>query len=291
MNSSWIKWRRGALRCLGSGAVVLLLFGNLLAQESSSTQSGVRTVEIVAHRGASFDAPENTLSAIKEAWSQQADAVEFDVWLTADGQIVLHHDADTERTAGVARRIDQQTLAELRELEFGKWKAAKYDGEPIATLAQALQHLPEGRRALIEVKCGAEIATELSRVLDESGLPTEQTAIISFSAEVCAACKQAMPELKVYWIVGLKQDTDSGAWNHTVEELTSTANRLELDGLDLQACELIDAAFARKVREARLELIVWTVNDPKVAKQMIAAGVQGITTDRPGWLREQLANE
>src|SRR5689334_25434220 len=79
-------------------------------------------VEIVAHRGASFDAPENTVAAIELAWKQSADASEFDVYLTKDGKLVVIHDATTKRTANADVRVADSTLAELRKLDAGKWK-------------------------------------------------------------------------------------------------------------------------------------------------------------------------
>ena len=76
-------------------------------------------MEIIGHRGASFDAPENTLAAIRLAWEQKADAAEFDVFLSKDGKIVVIHDANTKRTAGVDKRVVDQTLDELRALTSG----------------------------------------------------------------------------------------------------------------------------------------------------------------------------
>lgn len=248
-------------------------------------------VEIVGHRGASFDAPENTLSAIRLAWEQQADAVEFDVWLSKDGHIVLHHDKDTKKTAGVEKRVDSQTLAELQKLDYGAWKSPKYKGEPLALLPEALATIPKGKRVFIEIKCGPEIVPELTRVLHAAKRPASETAIISFSEEVCTACVKAYPDLKVFWIVSPKKDEKTGQWNHSADELIATARKLEVHGLDLQACDLLTPAFGKQVRDAGLELYVWTVNDLPLAKQMIAAGVQGITTDKPGWLRGELGVE
>src|SRR5688572_31257071 len=82
-------------------------------------------VEIVAHRGASFDAPENTVAAIKLAWEQKADASEFDIYLTKDGKIAVIHDKDTMRTAGVQKLVAESTLEELRKLDVGKWKRSE----------------------------------------------------------------------------------------------------------------------------------------------------------------------
>jgi sec-independent protein translocase protein TatC len=245
-------------------------------------------VEYVAHRGASFDAPENTLAAIREGWKQRADAVEFDVWLTRDHRIVLLHDRSLQRTTGVDRLIDEVTWPELQGLDAGRWKLPAFVGEPIPRLAEALETIPPTRRVLIEVKCGPEIVPHLAAVLRDSGVAADQAAIISFQDTVVAAAKQALPLHRVYWVVNLRQDEQTGAWNHTVDGLIDRAKALRADGLDLRAVPLIDQTFAQQVHAAGLELLVWTVNDPEVARAMLDAGVTGITTDRPGWLRDQL---
>jgi glycerophosphoryl diester phosphodiesterase len=244
-------------------------------------------VEIVAHRGASFDAPENTIASVKLAWEQKADAAEFDVFLSKDGKIVVIHDATTKRTAGVDAKVAEMTAAELKKLDVGKWKAAKFAGEPVPTLDEVLATVPAGKRVFIEVKCGPEIVPELDRVLTASKLKPEQTAVISFSADVIAAAKKARPDLPAYWVVSL---APRGQKPRTAEELIAKAKEIKADGLDLSATPaVLDKTFGTKVKDAGLKLYVWTVNDVDLAKQMIAAGVESITTDRPGWLREQLA--
>src|SRR4051812_33505820 len=99
-----------------------ILLASLLLLHLSLAAAGEPRVEIVAHRGASYDAPENTVAAIKLAWEQKADASEFDVYLTKDGQIVISHDANTKRTTGVDKKVAEQTLEEIRRLDAGKWK-------------------------------------------------------------------------------------------------------------------------------------------------------------------------
>ena len=81
-------------------------------------------VEIIAHRGASYDAPENTLESVNLGWAQGADAVEVDVYLSKDGHIVVHHDPDTKKLTGVDRKVEAPTLAELRHLDVGARKGA-----------------------------------------------------------------------------------------------------------------------------------------------------------------------
>ena len=150
--AAWRNWRP-------------LAVGLVLATWSTQGFAGEKTVEIVGHRGASYDAPENTLASIRLAWQQQADAVEFDVWQSKDGQIVLLHDKDTKRTAGVEGKVDERTYAELSRLDVGSWKSPEFAGEKIATLSEALKLTPAGKRVFIEVKCGPEVVPELKRVL------------------------------------------------------------------------------------------------------------------------------
>jgi glycerophosphoryl diester phosphodiesterase len=244
-----------------------------LALGAHAPRSGV--VEIIAHRGASFDAPENTLAAFRLAWQQCADAVECDVRLTRDGHLVVIHDANTRRIAGADRPVAAQTLDDLRRLDVGS-------GERIPTLAEVLATVPDGKRVYVEVKAGPEAVPELDRVLAAGGLHPRQTVVISFSAEVVAAAKAARPDVPAYWVVELTGRT-------TAAELIGTARAVGADGLDLSADPaVLDAAFASAVRAAGLKLCVWTVNDADLARAMIDVGVGAITTDRPGWLRDRL---
>jgi glycerophosphoryl diester phosphodiesterase len=261
-------------------AFVLCLFQKLVIAAPPA-------VEIIAHRGASYDAPENTLASIKLAWEQKADAAEFDVFLTKDGKIVVIHDKDTKRTAGVEKVIAETTLAELRTLDVGRWKDPKFAGEKIPTLDEVLATTPAGKQVFIEVKCGPEIVPELDRVMTTSGLKSEQLVVISFSADVVAAVKKARPDVQVYWIVSLRPR--KGEQPPSAESLIERAKAIRADGLDLSASETLDREYAEKVKAAGLKLYVWTVNDLDVARRMVEIGVDGITTDRPGWLREQLA--
>ncbi len=249
------------------------------------TMTATAKVEIIAHRGASWDAPENTVAALRLAWHQNADASEFDVFLSKDNEIVVLHDKDTKRTAGVDKLVVEQTLAELRKLDVGKWKAAKYEGERIPTLAEMLAEVPADKRVFVEVKCGPEIVPLLVKQLKASKLKPTQTPVISFNADVIAEMKKAMPEVPAYWLVGLKRKNGPPP---TAKALIERAKQLKADGLDLSATEELTADFARQIKDAGLKLYVYTVNDVDVARRMVEIGVDGITTDRPAWLRERL---
>ena len=249
----------------------------------------LHAVEIVAHRGASHDAPENTLASFQLGWDQGADADELDVHLTKDGQILVIHDARTKRTAGRDAAVANQTLDELRSLDAGSWKGEQWKGEKLPALREVLAALPEGKRLFIEIKCGPEILPELERVLTQSGKQPGQLVLIGFGYDTLRQAKQRFSHLQVYWIVSYDADKQSGAYPD-IKQLIEKAQAARLDGLDLNAKFPIDAEFVSQVKTAGLQLHVWTVDDAVQAERFAAAGVEGITTNRPGWLREQLTH-
>jgi glycerophosphoryl diester phosphodiesterase len=245
-------------------------------------------VEIIGHRGASEDAPENTLGSFRLAWTQNADAAETDVYLSKDGEIVVIHDANTGRVGGRNRKVVDQTLAELKQLDIGRWKGDQWTGERIPTLAELLAIIPEGKRLFIEIKCGPEIAPRLVEVLNSAHKRPEQTCLISFSYEVMQRVKKELPALKCYWIVQLKRNRKTGSWSPPLQEIIRKAKDAGLDGIDFGDAPVIDREFVAKVKQAGLGVYIWTVNTTKEAGRLEQAGVDGITTNRPGFLKEFL---
>lgn len=246
-------------------------------------------VEIIGHRGASYDAPENTLSSFRLGWEQKADACELDIWLSRDGRIIVMHDESTKRTAGVDKKISEQTLPELRALDAGSTKDKKWSGEKIPTLAEVLSLIPRGQRLFIEIKCGPEILPELEKVIAASGRSPEELVIIGFGYDTMRLAKRIFPKIPVYLLSSFKQNAKSKKWTPTAINLIDKAKAAHLDGLDLNARGPLDASFVKKVKAANLKLYVWTVDDPVTARKLVEDGVDGITTNRPGWLRQQLA--
>jgi glycerophosphoryl diester phosphodiesterase len=245
-------------------------------------------VEIIGHRGASHDAPENTLASIRLAWKQNADASETDVHLTKDGQIVVFHDFNTRRVGGRNRKVVQQTLAELKELDIGRWKGEPWAGERIPTLAEYLAAIPAGKRLFIEIKCGPEIVPHLAEVIRNAGKRPEQTCLIGFSYDVMRAAKRELPELKCYWIVELRRNKETGRWSPQLATLIRKAKDAGLDGIDFGDAPALDREFVGKVKQSGLGVYTWTVDSVQEAKRLEQAGVDGITTNRPGFLKESL---
>ena len=243
-------------------------------------------VEIVAHRGSSEEAPENTLTAFRLGY-EQADACELDIHLSKDGHVVVLHDANTKRTAGLDKPVAEQTLAELRTLDAGKSKAEKFSNEKIPLLSEVLALIPDGKRLFIEIKCGPEVIPALAAAIEEAKKRPEQTALIAFNLETLRQAKEKLPKLQAYWLSSAKDDPKTKQAPE-LDVLIQKCRSAGLDGLDLEGKFPIDAAFAGKVHAAGLKLYTWTVNDAEAAKRQAAAGVDGITTDRPLKLREAL---
>jgi glycerophosphoryl diester phosphodiesterase len=247
-------------------------------------------VELIAHRGASADAPENTLAAVRLAWEQGADAVETDVWLTRDRQIVAIHDETPARyTNGTnAIPIADQSLAELKRLDVGSWKGKRWAGETIPTLAEVLATMPTGKRLYVEIKCGAKIVPVLADFVSSHPAATACLVLIGFSLEVLAELKRRLPSIPMLWVVELTPTADGRAWLPSTADSIDAVDRMGLDGLDVSAGRGVDANFVAAVHATGLQFAVWTVDDFQEARRLIAIGVDGITTNRPGWLHEQL---
>lgn len=255
--------------------------------------SPLTAVDIVAHRGASYDAPENTLASERLAWEQRADAVETDIFLTKDGRIIVSHDKSPKRTTGREGAIPNLTFDELRTFDAGSWKDPKFAGEKLPTLDEQIALIPAGKRMLVEIKVGPEIVPELQRCVQRTGASEKNITIISFNYDALQAVRQALPRLRTLYLVGYKapdgKPKDPKAKKQpTLDEVITQARAAKLTGLDLQHTWPLTAADVGKIKAAGLELHVWTVDDVAVARHWIELGAASITTNRPGWLREQL---
>jgi glycerophosphoryl diester phosphodiesterase len=245
---------------------------------------------IIAHRGASYDAPENTLAAFRLAREQGADGIEADFHLSSDGRIVCIHDKDLERVAGVKDVVKDTTFEVLRSRDVGAWKNPRWRGEKIPTLDEVLAIVPEGKLIFVEIKVGVEIVEPLMEALNASTLKNEQLVVISFDADVIAECERRRPGLRTQWLTDYKQQ-DDGQWRPTEETISATMLRSGADALGSKANpQVLDQALLHRLCEAKVcEFGVWTVDDPEVARYYIEHGAWSVTTNRPGWLREQLA--
>jgi len=264
------------------GGIGLILMISLVSILSGCASN----VEIIAHRGASNLAPENTVAAAQLAWEKQADAVEVDVYLSQDGQVVVIHDSTTKRTAGEELEVATSTVAQLRQLDVGSFKDEAFAGERIPLLAEIIATVPPERRLFVEIKCSSEVLSALENTIVESG-KRDQIVVIGFDLETVKASKRLMSDIPTYWLVGTRKDEETEAWIPHSPTLADEVASTDLDGLNVHWAG-VDETFVKSVRAADLGLYVWTVNDPLEAARLAKLGVDGITTDRPGWLRGQL---
>lgn len=233
----------------------------------------------IAHRGASYDAPENTVASAKLAWEQDADAVEIDVYLASDNRVVVIHDKDTKRVTGGRNMVIKNTPSlVLRDLDVGSWKNEQFKGERIPFLEEILATVPEGKWLVVEIKCGSEIVPHLERILNKHP-KRNQIIFISFGWETIVDTKKAFPGNKAYWLSGSKQD---------VKKRMGEIIPAGLDGINLNF-GIIDEETVTEAKKLGFDVLAWTVNDPAEAKRLHALGITHITTDRPAWLREQVS--
>ena len=246
---------------------------------------------IIAHRGESYDAPENTLSSMQLAWKRGARAVETDIRLSRDQKVVAIHDDNTRKTTGKNCLVENQTFAQLRDLDAGSYKGAKWEGEKIPTLEEILKTIPPEGNISIELKAGMEIVGPLAEILNQTHLKPCQICLIAFDLEVLTEARNTFPTCRTHWLIDLKNTTDNKSI--FLEESIDTAQRNNLTGLDIgvniDAKNTQNIRWVKAIKKAELELYAWTVNEASLAKSLIDAGADGITSDRAQWLSQQLS--
>jgi len=245
---------------------------------------------ITGHRGASHDAPENTMAAFNLAWEQGADAVEGDFYLTADLEIVCIHDEDTLRTAGIKKIVAQSTLAELKQLDAGNWKDSRFKGERIPTFAEVMESIPAGKKFVIELKTDPAIVPVLAKELKRLQPDPNSLMIIAFNADTIAACKKAFPEIKAHWLTGFKRANGIGPWTPAAKQIVGTVKRTGADGVGLKGERaVIDKPFIDQLASGGIsDFHVWTIDSPADAQYFKDLGASGITTNRPAYIRQTL---
>jgi glycerophosphoryl diester phosphodiesterase len=244
---------------------------------------------IVAHRGASREAPENTLAAFRAAWALGVESCELDVRVTRDGAVVVIHDATTRRIGGVDRAVADQTLAELRAMDAGAWRGPAFAGERFPTLAEALDTVPPGATMFVEIKTGAETAEAIAAAIraNDPARRGGHVAIQGFDPAALAALAAALGGgVPSYWDVDPPAD-DLGLVLPYPLEVIAAAKQHGFTGLALDA-RAVDDAFVAATRAAGLQLDVWTVNDAAELAAWAERDVRFIETDDPRLARPTL---
>jgi len=248
----------------------------------------MHTTQLIAHRGASHEAPENTLAAFDLAWQQGADGIEADFRLTRDGRVVCLHDACTGRTAGIDLAVAEASLEELKRLDVGRWKGARWQGELIPSLDEVLNRLPDGKRIFIELKSGPEIIEPLGRILTTGTVPFERLRLLAFDAQLVIRLKEQLPGIKVCLNVDYRRSLPTRSWRPSLADILASLEKCGADGLSSQAHAQLDAQFVAGLHGIGKEVHVWTVDSARSALHYTGLGVDSIMTNRPGLLRSRL---
>ena len=240
-------------------------------------------VEVIGHRGASTEAPENTLAANDLAFQQKADGIEVDVRLTKDNQLVCMHDKSAFRTAGKKNLIKESTLNQLKSLDVGKWKGEKWSGEAIPSLHEVLSEMPLDKKIYIEVKEGIETIDPLIEDIQKNKLDPKYISIISFHQEVVKRVKQAMESLTVNFLISF-----SSSKEFLDEEVLLKLLEFNLDGVGAESHSRLSHNFVELISEKNKKVHVWTVDDINQAKKYKEMGLSSITTNVPGLIKSAL---
>jgi glycerophosphoryl diester phosphodiesterase len=259
--------RRLVVALAAAALLVILSLSAVANWHELAHRNIMESVKVTAHRGSSARAPENTLSAVRQAITDGADFAEIDVQATADGELVVLHDRDLMRMAGDSRRLRDLTLSQVKELDVGKKFNAEFVGERIPTLAEVIR-LCRGKIQLnIELKYNwpdPTLAGKVVELLRREAFLTD-CVITSLDSAALAEVQRLAPELKVGQIV-----------------TASVGNVTRLPGQILSVNKrAATRRFIHQARTAGKEVHVWTLNKTGDMLLTIERGAQNLITDHP----------
>jgi len=274
--------RQGKRRGMVAAALVLLagclyLF-DLVHNGFSIPDEMLKETQITAHRGSSLEAPENTMAALQAAVEELADYAEIDVQLTADGVMVLGHDASLKRVAGVNRSIGSLTLAELSQLDVGSWFSPEFAGEKIPSLEEALEYCKGRLHLNIELKNVGKDSPlpELAAwMIKEHGME-EQCVVTSTSLAYLIRVKAAAPELMTGYIISAAY---GDFYSHEAVDFISIRS------------SFVNKKLVELVHGQGKEIHAWTVNQKSEMERLRLLGVDNLITDDPVLAREIICRE
>lgn len=247
---------------------------DLFPAENGIVESRV-SVWVVAHRGASGHAPENTLAAFRKAVDMGARFIETDLQISRDARIVAIHDTTLDRTTNGRGQVHMKTLEEIRALDAGAWFGSRapvsYAGERVPTLDEILAFSKEHDvNFYLEIKSGAAWGVEHSVVAAvRNSQAFARVVILSFDS----ATLDSVYRLDETVMTGFLCEIPSS-------DLVERAVRLGARQLAPRG-DLVTPALVKKAHEAGLQVVAWTINEPEQMRRLMDAGVDGIMTDYP----------
>ncbi|MCU0291011.1 MAG: glycerophosphoryl diester phosphodiesterase membrane domain-containing protein [Thermoanaerobaculaceae bacterium] len=262
------------MRLLVAGVVALLAVSVALLAVAIVRRN--QAVQVIAHRGASAEAPENTLAAFRLAVAEHADVVELDVQESLDGEVIVMHDSDLMKVGGSPMKIWEHTAAELRTVDIGSHKGAQFRDERVPTLAEALAVCKGSARVLIELKSyghDQRLEERVAGIVEAAGMEKD-CAYMSLDHYMVGRMKRLRPT----WRVGV-----------LVAKAYGDLTTLGADFLAVEARMATARLFVWRTHRAQQEVYAWTVNDPTWMLFAMGRGVDGLITDRPALARRVVA--
>ncbi|PID98276.1 MAG: glycerophosphoryl diester phosphodiesterase [Actinobacteria bacterium] len=233
---------------------------------------------IIAHRGASSLAPENTMAAFVKAMEVGARWFEFDVDIIGDGTLLVIHDETLDRTTDSSGSYYGLTYSDLRKIDAGKWFSPTYRFERIPEVASVIEFANAHNMGInLEIKpCfGGETLRDrlLENIVAAIDAFTHQSQLLvsSFDHQMLGRFHEARPDIALGWL--FERDGLTKHWKEGAAELGCTSVHPDVEGLTSEEVE--------EIHDAGFEVNVWTVNDLETARTLASWGVDGIFTDRP----------
>jgi len=246
-------------------ALIVLVFAALCMAEGVSMDKTIVLPErgLCAHRGAMDTRPENTVPAFEEAARLGAQMIEFDVCLTKDGELAIMHDPTVDRTTDGKGNVEDLTLAEIKQLDAGSWKDAKFAGVRVPTLKEALDVMPVNVWLNVHLKGGAEVGEKTARVIAEEN--RLQQAFLACGVEAAKAAKAVAPSILI-----CNMERQGGTREYVDGTIAMKAEFIQLS-IPLGE-ELAD--YTKRLHEAGIHINCFGTDSPEVLRKWFAAGVE-----------------
>ena len=240
---------------------------------------------LIAHRGESVDAPENTLPAYRTAVSRGF-GFECDIYLSRDKRLFTFHDGDLKRTTAGAHAEKcteaswEETVSKVNVGGWGKWKGSAFDPTRPALLEEVLALARDGRQIYVEVKGNDPSWAPYIRDVfaRQSQATPANVRFITFGDRIAKALKETMPDYKLYFLLSARRSRKAPAW--TADEVLAKLRETCADGVDIRFDPAVhDAAFVNRIKDAGYEFHVWTIDDLATARKAFAVGADTVTTN------------
>lgn len=279
LSSGYASKRQHPILLASTTLILSLLVGELISPDNlyNVNKHLSDEMQIIAHRASATHAPENTLAALDYAILSGAHMAEIDVQQTKDGEIILMHDANLKRTTGFNGKVSEATYSDIQTLEAGNWFSSEFDGEPVPTLEEVLQRSKGQITLMIEIKAKdhpVDVARKVIELIEAYNMEKE-CLIGAMDYRVLQAVKMINPKIQTVYITAL-----------------AYGDYQDLEDVDYYSIEasFISYALIDQIHRSGKQIYAWTVNKESTMQSMISMQVDGIVTDDPVLLQNQLTD-